>query len=109
MSAVQWKLYRYVDENGTEPFSAWLNKCDRQLQRRVRVALARIEIGNFSSIKWISGNLGEFRLDFGPGYRIYLARYGKDGIVLLAGGDKSSQERDISRARDFVASLKARG
>lgn len=46
-----------------------------QLCFGIRVALTRIELGNFSSIKWIDGNLGEFRLDFGPGYRIYLTRY----------------------------------
>lgn len=109
MSAVKWQLSRYVDHNGSEPFSDWLNDCDRQLQRRIRVALARLEAGNTSALKWIGGNLGELRLDFGPGYRVYLTRYGTNGIVLLVGGDKSSQDRDIGRARDFVAALRAKG
>lgn len=109
MTTVKWQLSRYVDTNGSEPFSDWLNNRDREVQRRIRVALARLEAGNISALKWIGGNLGELKLDFGPGYRIYVTRYGKEGMVLLVGGDKSSQERDVNRARAFVASLKAGG
>src|SRR5687768_15324234 len=107
-SSQQWRLSRYVKQDGSEPFSKWLNKLDVSVQRRIRVGLARLEAGNFSSIKWLGGNLGEFRMDFGPGYRIYLTKFG-DEIVLLIGGDKQSQPKDIGQAREFVTVLKAKG
>lgn len=64
-----------------------------------------MEAGNFASVKWIAGNLGEFRIDTGPGYRIYLTRSGQQDIVLLVGGDKSSQKRDIRRAKAYKEAL----
>lgn len=104
----QWRLSRYVHVDGSEPFSDWLNGLDRSIQRRVRLTIARLEAGNFSAVKWIGGNLGEYRIDTGPGYRIYLTRQGSDQMVLLTGGDKSSQTRDIRKARTFVDILKAK-
>jgi putative addiction module killer protein len=102
----KWRIYRYVDSNQVEPFTEWLRSLDNTAQRRIRVILARMEAGILSSVKWIDGNLGEYRMDTGPGYRIYIARYGRDGLVLLTGGDKSSQARDIERAKAFARALK---
>lgn len=68
---------------------------------KVSVALARIELGNTSNIKWFSG-LGECRIDWGPGYRIYLVRDGEDLIVLLGGGTKKRQQKDIAVARELL-------
>ena len=101
-----WRLYRYADSSGFEPFTVWIRSLDTQIQRRVRVFLARIESGNLSSIKWLGGNVGEVKLDTGPGYRIYLARRGADSLVLLLGGDKSSQRKDIAQARTLAELLK---
>jgi len=104
--AQQWRLSRYVHNDGSEPFSEWLNGLDKQIQRRIRVIIARLEAGNFSAVKWIGGNLGEYRLDTGPGYRIYMARRGHDEMVLLIGGDKRSQSQDIRKAKAFIDFLK---
>ncbi|OGA08536.1 MAG: hypothetical protein A3D95_09935 [Betaproteobacteria bacterium RIFCSPHIGHO2_12_FULL_69_13] len=102
----KWRLYRYVHRDGSEPFTDWLNGLDTGVQRRIRVALARLEAGNMSSVKWIAGNVGEFRIHAGAGYRIYFARHGSDSLVLLAGGDKGSQARDIELARIFASALR---
>lgn len=102
----RWHLHRYVDVDGSEPFTKWLKSLDRSLQRRVIVALARLEAGNFSSVKWVGGNLGEYRMDTGPGYRIYFTRSGQNGLVLLIGGDKGSQNSDIRKAKVYSQRLK---
>jgi putative addiction module killer protein len=106
MASSKWELLRYVEGNGKEPFSEWLDALDNATQRRVRVSLARLEVGNDSAVKWIAMNLAELRVDFGPGYRIYFSRYGRNQLVLLRGGDKSSQTRDISQAKEMVQLLK---
>lgn len=62
------------------------------------MAIARLELGNTSNIKWFSG-IGEYRIDWGPGYRIYLAREGKELIILFGGGTKNTQESDIETAK----------
>ena|SRR6266404_6709945 len=104
----QWRIRRYVHTDGSEPVSDWLNDLDSQNQRRIRVAIARLQAGNLSAVKWLGGNLAEFRIDTGPGYRIYFTRQGRDELVLLTGGDKSSQASDIKRARNYVDSLKGK-
>jgi putative addiction module killer protein len=101
-----WRLRRYAESDGSEPFTDWLNGLDTTIQRRVRVALSRIEAGNLSAVKWIDRNLGEYRMDTGPGYRIYLTRHGKDELVLLNGGDKHSQSSDIADAKSYIVMLK---
>jgi putative addiction module killer protein len=106
MANQQWRVSRYAHEDGSEPFSDWLNGLDIQIQRRIRLAIARLEAGNFSSVKWIAGNLGEYRIDTGPGYRIYFTRHGRDQMVVLIGGDKASQTRDIRQAKVFIELLK---
>ena len=71
------------------------------------IALARLEIGNTSNIKWFSG-LGEYKIDWGPGYRIYFLRDGDNLIVLLGGGTKKQQQKDIVKARELLKEYKAR-
>lgn len=104
--STSWRILRYADSNGFEPFTHWLLKQDPTTQSRIRNYVARLESGNVSAIKWIGGNLGELRVDVGPGYRVYLARHGRDALVLLLGGDKSTQQRDIGLAKSFVDALK---
>ena len=101
-----WRIFRYADSTGFEPFTQWLLRQDPTIQSRIRNYVARLESGSLSSMKWLGGNLGELRVDVGPGYRIYLTRYGHDVLVLLLGGDKGSQKRDIEQARSFVRALK---
>jgi putative addiction module killer protein len=69
--------------------------------------VARLEIGNTSNIKWFDG-IGEYVLDWGPGYRIYLAKDGEKLIILFGGGTKKKQQKDIDRAKELHAEYKAR-
>jgi putative addiction module killer protein len=74
---------------------------------KVSVALLRMEMGNLSSVKWFDG-IGEFVLNTGPGYRIYLGKDGPNLIVLLGGGTKHRQQKDIDQAKELFAHYKAR-
>ena len=81
-------------EDGSSPFGNWFLKLDTQAAVKVQVALARMEQGNLSNVKWFRG-IGEYKINWGPGIRIYFAKDGLNIILLLAGGDKSSQQKDI--------------
>lgn len=80
---------------------------DAQIAVKVAVAIARIELGNTSNIKWFSG-IGEYRINWGPGYRIYLAQDGKDLILLFGGGTKKNQSADIIKAKGLLKEYKIR-
>lgn len=83
----------------TEVFDHWFKTLrDRQAAGRIFVRLARVQAGLMGDVKYFDG-LGELRIDYGPGYRIYFVRRGHTIIILLCGGDKSSQSRDILRAK----------
>lgn len=85
-----------------------LNKeLSAQAAVKVTVAKLRMELGNTSSIKWFDG-VGEYVIDWGPGYRIYLAKDGDTLIVLFGGGTKRGQQRDIDKAKELLAEYKAR-
>ncbi len=91
------KIYQYPD--GKEPFTEWLESLkDRKTRSRIYTRLDRLETGSPGDYRHLGEGLFELRLHFGPGYRIY---YGEDGlviIILLIGGDKSSQSKDIKKA-----------
>ena len=89
------------------PFRKWYDSLDPQGSTKVSVALERIELGIHSRIKWFRG-IGEYVLDWGPCYRIYLLLDGDRVIVLLAGGTKKSQQSDINQALDDYREFKAR-
>jgi putative addiction module killer protein len=94
-----------IEVRQTEAFRQWLlGLRDRQAQRRVADRIARIQGGLLGDIKVFDG-LIEFRIDHGPGYRLYAARRGEALIILLCGGDKSSQGRDLRKARALAAQL----
>lgn len=78
------------------------------MRARIRRRLDRLELGNYGDYKSLTGGINELRLDFGKGYRIYFAE--QDGliIILLCGGDKSTQKKDIQKARDFWHELQER-
>ena len=77
------------------------------MRSKVATATLRLEMGNTSSVKWLAG-IGEYRIDWGPGYRIYLARDGDALIILLGGGIKKGQQRDIRQATAMWSEYKAR-
>jgi len=93
--------------DGSNPYRTWFRGLSAQAAAKVATATLRIEMGNISNVKWI-GIVGEFRIDWGPGYRIYLARDGDTVIILLGGGTKKAQASDIVRAKALWAEYKAR-
>jgi len=84
----------------TAEFRDWLdNLRDRRAQRRIDARLRRLRRGNFGDVKVVGGSVSELRIDYGPGYRVYFTRKGNTLVLLLAGGDKKSQQKDIALAR----------
>lgn len=84
----------------TEEFANWLkNLRDRQGRAKILVRLDRLEQGNPGLTRSVGAGVVEMKIDFGPGYRVYYAQRGEDLILLLCGGDKSTQDLDIKRAR----------
>ena len=92
------EIGEFVDAQGSSPFGRWVGRLDRHATARVATALYRMEIGNLSNAKGVGGGVLEYRIDFGPGYRIYFGRDGDALIILLGGGTKARQQRDIEEA-----------
>jgi len=101
------RVREYIREDGTNPYKKWFDSLDAQTAARISVAKARLELGNTSNIKWFEG-IGEYKIDWGPGYRIYLAQDGKSLIVLFGGGTKKKQQADIDKAKELFREYKIR-
>ena len=90
----------------TEEFQAWLDGLsDKRAQVRIAARIRLAEAGSLGDWASVGGLVSELRIDFGPGYRIYFTRRGNLLIIMLAGGDKSSQKRDIKRAQKIAGEL----
>ena len=89
----------YIDAAGRSPFTKWLRALNVQAAAKVTTALERIVEGNLSNVKAVGGGVLEYKVDFGPGYRIYFGRDGERLVILLAGGVKKRQQEDIRRAK----------
>jgi putative addiction module killer protein len=100
-------VVEYVREDGSNPHRAWFDSLQVPAAAKVATAIARLEAGNLSRVKWI-GAVGEYRIDWGPGYRIYLAKDGDKLIILLGGGTKQRQHSDIERAKAMWAEYRTR-
>jgi len=97
-----------VYENGSQRFAQWLEGLDAVAAAKATIALARMEQGNFSKVKGVGYGVFEYKIDFGPGYRIY---FGKDGdriVILIGGGTKKRQQQDIAAAQECWAAYKRR-
>ena len=91
----------YVTAAGKVVFREWFDGLrDRQAQARIRMRLARLEVGLFGDVEPCGGGVSELRIDWGPGYRMYLARSGREIVLLLTGGDKRTQGADIKQAKE---------
>ncbi len=100
-------IREYITKLGDNPFSEWFHDLNSQAAAKVSVALSRIETGNLSNVKWFKG-IGEFKINWGPGYRIYLAKDGDQLIILFGGGTKKSQRKDIDKAIQLFKEYKQR-
>jgi putative addiction module killer protein len=95
-------LLKYITETGRCPFDEWLAALnDKRTQATVSNRLLRVAQGNFGLCRNVGGNLMELKIDFGPGFRVYFAEDGDTIVVLLCGGDKSTQTKDIERAKEY--------
>ena len=101
------RVEEYIRPDGSSPYADWFTKLDAQAAAKVVTAKLRMELGNTSNVKWFAG-IGEYVIDWGPGYRIYLAKDGDDLIVLFGGGTKRRQQSDIERAQILHVEYKAR-
>lgn len=98
----------YITPEGKSPFGRWFEALNAPAAAKVRVAIARIEQGNFSNSKSVGANVWEFKIDFGPGYRVYFGFDGEEVIILLAGGTKKRQQQDIEKAKQLWLEYKKR-
>ena len=94
-AAQPYRILEYLTSGGKGPFREWLDRLDLSVKARIQARILRFEIGNLGDYKGIGEGVYESRLDFGPGYRIYFGIEGGRLIVLLCGGSKGSQKRDI--------------
>jgi putative addiction module killer protein len=88
----------YLDRFGKNPFQDWVVSLDERASRKVFDRLERLAQGNPGDVKPVGGGVSELRIDFGPGYRIYLGFDGRVVVILLGGGTKRNQDRDIATA-----------
>jgi putative addiction module killer protein len=102
MSAQPREIQQYITSDGKIPFDEWLNSL-RDIRAKARIAqrLERLSLGNLGDYKSIGDGLYELRIDYGSGYRIYFGQIGLVVILLLCGGDKSTQNRDIRKAKEY--------
>ncbi len=107
MKETKYRILRnYITPSGAAPFVDWMNSLkDSVTRHRIRARLDRVEMGNLGDYKPLGDGICELRLDFGSGYRIYFAEEGDVIVILLCGGDKSSQVKDIKTAKMYWQEL----
>src|SRR5579863_3915374 len=88
----------YLDREGHSPYAAWFHELNAQAAAKVATALTRLAAGNFSNVKGVGSGIFECRIDFGPGYRVYFGKDGEHLVIVLGGGTKKRQQRDIETA-----------
>ena len=103
------QLLEYLTEDGGNPFHNWLNSLnDRAARARIRVRLNRVRLGNFGDCKSVGKGVNELRVDYGPDYRVYYGKAQTTIVILLCGGSKKSQSKDIQLAQAYWADYKRR-
>jgi putative addiction module killer protein len=102
------EVVQYETPDGACPFGTWFEGLDARAAAKVRAAIARIETGNFGDVKPVGEGVSERRIDFGPGYRVYFGQDGQRLVILLVGGTKTRQQRDIEQARAYWQDYKHR-
>ncbi len=87
--------------NGLNPLASWLGELSASIKRNILNRIGRLRLGNFGDAKSLGDGVYELRIDTGPGYRLYYALDGKTIVLLLSGGDKSTQDKDIKQAKKY--------
>ncbi len=91
-------VLEYLDRKGRSPYADWFDSLNPEAAAKIVIAITRMGQGNLSSVKSVGSGVFECKVDFGPGYRIYLGKDGDSIIILLGGGTKKRQQRDINDA-----------
>lgn len=95
-----------IEIRQTDEYAHWFRRLnDRRARAKINVRIRRLSLGNPGDVRPVGGGVSEMRIDFGPGYRVYYVGRGDSVVVLLAGGDKGTQSRDIRRALDMAQGL----
>jgi putative addiction module killer protein len=101
---INFEILRYQTSDGEQPYTNWIHGLkDRRAANLIHARVDRLESGHVGTVRHIENKVWEMKIDFGPGYRVYFYREGHRIVILLCGGDKSSQERDIRRAIQYAA------
>lgn len=102
------EVVEYEKEDGSSPFGEWFADLDAQAAAKITKAIARIEAGNLGDVKPVGEGVSERRITFGPGYRIYFGQDGQQLVILLVGGTKKRQQKDIADAKAYWNAYKRR-
>jgi putative addiction module killer protein len=95
-----------IEVRKTEIFTKWFDGLkDRKARARIQARIDRVEMGNFGDLVPVGDGISELRIFYGPGYRVYFEQKGAVVVILLSGGDKSSQNADIAKAKDIAKNL----
>jgi len=96
------QVENYVHSDGSCPFEDWMTSLrDQRARARIRTRIGRVRLGNLGNCEPVGGGVLELKIDYGPGYRVYFGEVGMKLVILLCGGDKSSQAEDIRRAIEY--------
>lgn len=109
MIIIKYTLLEYRTEKGRNPYQQWLNTLDTEIQQRIEARIFRFELGNLGDSKALGRGIFEARFTIGPGYRVYFGIEGKTIVILLRGGDKKTQKKDILTAKRYWNDYLERG
>lgn len=101
-----YQLTVYQDKNGWLPFDEWMESLDPTERQKIRMKIGRLALGNFCNCKSLDDGVLEVKINCGPGYRVYFALVGSNGILILFAGTKRTQQRDIQKAKKFLNDYK---
>jgi len=95
-----------IEVRQTDAYAAWFKSLrDRQARARINTRIRRLSLGNLGDVKPVGEGVSELRIDYGPGYRVYFVKRGETLVILLAGGDKRTQDRDVKKALELAREL----
>lgn len=109
METYPYTIEYYLTAANSAPFKEWLDGLDSVTRAKIRIRLDRVRLGNLGKNRHVGEGVYELKIDYGPGYRVYYAMNGRTVVLLLLGGDKATQEKDISLAKAHLEGFKKKG
>ncbi len=109
METYPFTIEYYLTATDKKPFKEWVDGLDNVARAKIRIRLDRVRLGNLGKNRHVGEGVYELKIDYGPGYRVYYALNGKTVVLLLLGGDKSTQGKDILQAKTYWKDFKTRG